>query len=487
MSDDEAKADDAEETSFAELMEAYESGRDETLHLGDKISGKIISIGRDAVFIDTGTKVDGVVEKAEILDENGIMPYTVGDVLDLYVVSFKGDEVRLSKGMSGIGGVHALRSAFQKSVPVEGKVKGLIKGGFHVEILGRKAFCPMGQIDVSFTEKPEEHVGKNYLFLITRFEEGGRNIVVSRRELLRAEQAKSREAFLKDLTPDSQVDGRVTKLMPYGAFVELFPGVEGMVHISELSWSRLSKPEDAVKKDDVIRVKIISVEGDGSKNPGRISLSVRQVTGDPWENLGEKFHAGDRLHGRVTRCTPFGAFVELEPGVEGLVHVSEMSYRRRVAKPEDFVAPGDEVQVMIKDVDPARRRIGLSMKELEGDPWADAGERFQVGLALQGVIERKEKFGCFVALEPGITGLIPKSRITESGPPGLFDRLKAGDSVNVSIEAVLPKERKITLALSDSSGETDWRGYTGRAGKSLGSLGERLQDAIRLKGGGGQD
>ncbi|MEW6663605.1 MAG: 30S ribosomal protein S1 [Thermodesulfobacteriota bacterium] len=487
MSEDDNRADDAEMKSFAELMETYQRGRGETIRLGDRISGKIISIGRDAVFIDTGTKVDGVVEKAEFLDENGLMPYAVGDVLDLYVVSSNGDEVRLSKGMSRTGGMHALRSAFQKSVPVEGKVKGVIKGGFHVEILGRKAFCPTGQIDLGFTETPEEHVGKTYLFLISRFEEGGRNIVVSRRELLRAEQAKSREAFLKDLTPGSHVDGRVTKLMPYGVFVELFPGVEGMVHISELSWSRLSKPEEAVNRDDVIRVKIIDMEGSQGKKPGRIALSVKQVTGDPWENLGERFRTGDRLVGRVTRCTSFGAFVELEPGVEGLVHVSEMSYRKRVTKPEDFVAPGDRVQVMIKEMDPARRRIGLSMKEVEGDPWVDAGERFQVGLALQGVIERKEKFGCFVSLEPGITGLVPKSRITESGSPGLFDRLKEGDSVNVLIEAVLPKERKITLALSDLSGETDWRGYTGKGGKSLGSLGERLQDALRLKGEGDRE
>lgn len=487
MSDDETRGLETEESSFAELMESYQSSRDETIRLGDRISGKIISIGRDAVFIDTGTKVDGVVEKAELLDENGNMPHAVGDVVDLFVTSFKGDEVRLSKGLSKTGGFHALRSAFQKSVPVEGKVKGLVKGGFHVEILNRKAFCPTGQIDLGYTEKPEEHIGKTYNFLVTRLEEGGRNIVLSRRDLLRAEQAKFRDAFLKELTLGAQVDGRVTKLMPYGVFVELFPGVEGMVHISELSWSRLSKPEDAVSRDDFIRVKILSIGEEGKRGSTRISLSVKQVTGDPWEGVGEKFHAGDSLRGRVTRCTPFGAFVELEPGVEGLVHVSEMSYRKRVSKPEDFVSPGDEVQVMIKEVDPARRRIGLSMKEVEGDPWADAGERFQVGLALKGVIEKKERFGFFVVLEPGITGLIPKSRIAESGAPGSFDRLREGDSVNVVIEAILPRERKMSLALADSSGETDWQGFAGKSGKSLGSLGERLQDALRLKGGPGQE
>jgi small subunit ribosomal protein S1 len=158
-----------------------------------------------------------------------------------------------------------------------------------------------------------------------------------------------------------------------------------------------------------------------------------------------------------------------------------------VSKAEDFVSAGDEVQVMIKEVDPARRRIGLSMKEVEGDPWAEAGEKFRVGLALQGVIERKEKFGCFVVLEPGITGLIPKSRITESSSPGSFDRLKEGDSVSVVVEAILPRERKISLALADSSGETNWQGFTGKSGKSFGSLGERLQDALRLKDGGGQE
>ena len=240
-----------EEKSFAELMKDYEGGRDESIRVGDRIRGKILSVSKDAVFVDTGTKIDGVVEKNELLDENGNLPLSVGDFVELYVVSVGGDEIKLSKAVGKFGGTQALKSAYQNAVPIEGKVKGLVKGGFHVEVMKKRAFCPMGQIDISYVERPEEYVGKTYLFRITQFEENGRNIVVSRRELLKAEQAKALEQFLKELQPGSELDGRITRLMPYGAFVEIFPGLEGMVHLSELSWSRVGKPEEVVTRDQV--------------------------------------------------------------------------------------------------------------------------------------------------------------------------------------------------------------------------------------------
>jgi small subunit ribosomal protein S1 len=474
-----------EEKSFAELMEAYESGRDENIQVGERIRGSILSIGKDAVFVDTGTKIDGVVERSELLDENGLLPYEVGDTVELYVVATGGDEIRLSKTASKTGGLVALRSAHQHSVPVEGKVKGLVKGGFHVEVMKRRAFCPMGQMGLGYVDKPEDHVGKTYPFLITQFEEMGKNIVVSRRELLRAEQAKAREEFLKGLEPGVELDGRVTRLMPYGAFVEIFPGLEGMVHLSELSWSRVAKPEEIISKDQMIRVRIIKIDKETAGDRMRISLSAKQVTGDPWENLDERFHPGDRLKGKVTRCAKFGAFVEIEPGVEGLVHISEMSYLKRVNRPEDVVNPGDEVEVVVKEIDPSKRRISLSIRDAEGDPWVDVAERFQVGQALEGLVEKKERFGWFVSLAPGITGLLPRSRIMESGAPGLSDRIREGEPVKVIVEAIQSEERRISLGPADRKDEEDWRRFTGATGgkKSLGSLGERLQDALKSREG----
>jgi small subunit ribosomal protein S1 len=481
MSDDSSRVGEREEESFAELMEAYEKGREERIRVGDRIHGKIISIGRDAVFVETGTKMDGVVEKGELVDEEGNFPFKVGDALELYVVSLSGDEVKLSRAASRRGGFAAMRTSYERAVPVEGKVKGIVKGGFHVEIMKRRAFCPMGQIDVVFTERPEDHVGKTYLFLITQLEEGGRNIVVSRREILRAEQAKAREAFCRDLQVGALYDGKVTRLMPYGVFVELAPGVEGMVHLSELSWSRLEKPDEVAQRNDVLRVKVIGMDRRGNSSQLKIALSVKQVTPDPWESVTDRYSPGDRVKGKVKRCTSFGAFVEIEPGIEGLVHISEMSYAKRITKPEEVVRPGDVVDVVIKEIDAPRRRAGLSIREAEGDPWMDVEEKFRVGESVLGTLERKESFGWFIALAPGITGLLPKSRITDSAAKGVLEGFRQGDPVTVLVEAIDTQERRISLGLSEQREEAEWRSYAGAGGQSLGSLGERLQHAIQTK------
>ena len=482
MSDGSSESENGKEKSFAELYESFNTGMNENIRVGERISGKIISIGRDAVFVDTGTKTDGVVEKGELLDEKGELSYKEGDTLDLYVVSVHSGEVRLSRGLSGLGSTAALRMAFEKSVPLDGKVKGLIKGGFHVEVMQKRAFCPMGQMDLNFVERPEEYVGKTYLFLITEFEESGKNVVVSRRELLKREQEKARAAFCEGIDIGAQLEGRVTKVMPYGAFVELFPGVEGMVHISELSWSKVEKPDEAVKKDDRVAVKVIGIEKGAKSGHMRVSLSMKQVTGDPWESLEGKFREGDKVMGRVRRLANFGAFVEIAPGIEGLVHLSEMSYTKRVLNPEEIVKSGESVQVVVKEIDLSKRRIALSIKDAEGDPWADVKERYHVNQCLEGTLQKKEKFGWFVTLEPGVTGLIPKSRLWNSQAQGSFDKLREGDLVNVIVEEVKPEERRITLGPVDSKDEGDWRSFAKGEG-SLGSLGEKLRNALQSKKG----
>jgi small subunit ribosomal protein S1 len=472
-----------EEESFADLFESYSAGMNEDAQIGDKIRGEIISIGQDTVFVDTGTKIDGVVDKAELLDENLELPYKVGEILELYVVSRSGNEIRLSKALSGAGGLHVIGEAFESAVPVEGKVKGTCKGGFNVEILQKRAFCPISQIDLKYVEKPDEYVGETYSFLITQLEENGRNIVVSRRKLLQREQEKARAEFLKDLATGAQLEGRVTKLMPYGAFVELQPGVEGMVHLSELGWSRVEKAEEALNTGEFVTVEVIGIEP--GKKPGqvKIALSIKQLTEDPWNNVQDEFRAGDKTRGRVTRCVKFGAFVEIAPGIEGLVHISEMSYRQRVLKAEDVVTAGETVEVMIKEIDVERRRISLSMKDAEGDPWVDIRDRINVGQSVDGTIEKREKFGYFVQLEPGITGLLPKSKINNSDNPGAIEKLKEGDRIMLVVEEIRPEERRITLRPGDSAGEDDWQSYTKAEEKPIGSLGEKLQQALKARNG----
>jgi small subunit ribosomal protein S1 len=480
MSDDFTDEENNSEENFADLLESYTASKDEDIQIGDKIQGEIISIGKDTVYIDTGLKIDGVVDREELLDENMEFPYTEGDTLELYIVFYNGSEIRLSKALSGAGSPHMIREAYERAIPIEGKVKGIIKGGFDVDVLQNRAFCPISQIDLKYVEVPDEYLGQTYLFLIMELEAGGKNIVVSRRELLQREQEESRKQFFLEIDIGSELEGRVTKLMPYGAFVELLPGIEGMVHLSEMSWSKIQKAEEVLRTGDLVNVKVIGIAQ--GKEPGqkKISLSIKQISGDPWNTVEDQFRIGDKIKGKVTRCVKFGAFVEIAEGIEGLVHISEMSYRR-VLKPEEVVSQGDSVEVMIKELDPERRRISLSMKDAEGDPWIEAPEKYSIGKSVPGIIEKKERFGFFIELEPGITGLLPKSKISSHHKPALLEKLREGDAIAVIIEEIHPDERKITLSPGDAMDEEDWRSFAQDKKKSMGSLGEKLQQALKDK------
>jgi small subunit ribosomal protein S1 len=481
MSEEKSENEEKPVESFAELFESYNGHRTERVQIGERIRGKIISVGKDTVYVDTGTKIDGVVEKNELADENGTVPYKEGDEIELYVASYDGNEIRLSKAVSGAGTMNMLRDAFENSIPMEGRVKGQVKGGFQVEIAQKRAFCPASQIDLKFSESPDQHVGKPYLFLITQFEEGGKNIVVSRRELLKREQQQAIAGFMKGLIVGAELDGRVTRVMPYGVFVEIFPGVEGLVHVSEVSWSRVEKPEEVLHTGDPLRVKVLSIEKGQKRNAVKISLSVKQMTGDPWDQMEGRYQIGEKVKGKVVRCAAFGAFVEITEGIEGLVHVSEMSYTKRVLKPEEVVQVGESIAVVVKEIDIPRRRISLSLKDAEGDPWLDAPEKYRVGLPVNGTIERKEKFGYFISLEPGVTGLLPISKIKNSLKSGQIEKLKTGDTIALLIEEVHASERKITLGPGDSRDEEGWKEFAGGDQKKTSFFGEKLQQALQKK------
>ncbi len=485
MDDDVENASSGAEESFADLFESYSAGMNENIQVGDRIRGRIISIGSSSVFVDTGTKVDGIVEKAELLDDDGQLSVAEGDELDLYVVAADESEIRLSKAISGIGGLNMLRDAYEQRIPVEGKVVAAIKGGFQVEVIKRRAFCPISQMDLTYVEDAAAYVGQTFSFLIKRFEEQGRNIVISRRDILQKELEASRRAFMEKLDVDAVFEGTVVRIMPFGAFVSLAPGVEGLVHISELSWSRLDTPEQAVSVGDRLQVKILDIKAGDKPGTQKISLSVKQAMGDPWAEAPSRIRVGDKLMGKVTRCANFGAFVELFPGIEGLVHISEMSYTRRVMRPEEVVAPGDAVMVMVKEFDLDRKRISLSIKDAEGDPWADIDDKFKPGQTIRGRVEKKEGFGIFVNLAPGITGLLPRSKIAASENAAAIEALKPGSAITVSVDRVDVNERKISLGTGDNPDESGWQEFSGGTSDSLGSLGDRLKEALsRQKKGG---
>jgi len=473
------------EESFADLLESYSSGMNENIQVGDQIRCRIISIGTTNVFVDTGTKVDGIVERAELLDEERRLTVSEGDDLDLYVIAASESEIRLSKAISGIGGLNMLWDAYEQKIPVEGKVVATIKGGFQVEVIKRRAFCPISQMDIVYVEDPSTYVGQTYSFLIKRIEEKGRNIVVSRRDILQKEQEAGRKAFMEKLEVDTIYDGTVVRIMPFGVFVNLAPGVEGLVHISELSWSRLDTPDQAVKVGDRLRVKVLGIKEGKKKREQKISLSVKQAMGDPWTDVSSRVQVGDKIKGKVTRCANFGAFVEILPGIEGLVHISEISYTRRVLRPEDVVTPGDEVMVAVKALNQDQKRISLSIKDAEGDPWADVEERFKPGKSVTGKVEKKEGFGIFVNLAPGITGLLPKSKIAASEKAAAIEALKPGATITVTIENVNPRERKISLGTGDVVDDQDWQAYVSENNNSMGSLGDQLKKAMSKQKKGG--
>lgn len=476
---DQIEKNSGQEESFAELFEQYSSGLKQEINQGDLINGEIISIGSSSVYVDTGTKSDGVVDKAELLDENGELPYSIGDKIELYVVSVTESEVILSKALSGSSGDHALLDAYKTRTPVEGKVKEVIKGGFHIDISGKRAFCPISQIDISFVDKPETYLNESFTFFITRYEEKGRNIVVSRRDYLAIDVEKKKAEFLDNLKEGDNVEATITKLMPYGAFAELVKGVEGMIHVSELSWTRVEKPEEAVAPGDRVQVKILSVKNqDDGKNP-KIALSIKQTSSDPWELAGKRFHVGDQLSGKVMRCAAFGAFVEIAPGTEGLVHVSEMSYVKRILKPEDAVSVGDVVQVVIKEIDTAKKRISLSMRDAMGDPWNGIAMKYPVGKPVKGTLEKKESFGFFICLEPGVTGLLPKSKINQSSQAAELDKIKPGAPVSVIVESIDEDKRRLSFNLSQTESQDDWKSFVATDSKNMGTMGELLKNAMK--------
>jgi small subunit ribosomal protein S1 len=477
-SSDQANGPGNGEESFAALLDQYSPGSETDLRVGDKIRGKIISIGDETIFVDTGTKIDAGVERADLLDESGELPYSLGDSVELYVVAASESEIRLSKAIAGVGGLQLLKEAHARGLPVEGRVEATCKGGFHVELMQRRAFCPISQIDRVYVEDPEPYVGEKYQFLISRIESGGRNVVVSRRQLLERELAATREAFLESLAADQVLEGQVTRIQPFGAFVELVPGVEGLVHISELSWSRSVGVEDSVRVGDRLTVKVLGIEKAEDPHRLKIALSVKQLGNDPWLDIDSHLAAGQKVQGTVTRCVKFGAFVEVAPGIEGLVHISELSYTKRITDPAETVAVGDTVPVVIKDIDSERRRLSLSIRDAEGDPWLDVEDRYSIGQTVEGRLERKQDFGYFINLAPGITGLLPRRLISRSPESARIEKAREGDRIAVVIESINPAERKMTLMPGNPDSEENWQQFSKSSPPAVGSLGEKLQQAL---------
>lgn len=364
-------------SEFAKMLEASFGKKQKKLSVGDKVKGEILVLGKEDVFVSTGTMHDGVVPRRDLLDADGNVPYKVGDVLDLYVTHARGSEIFLSPKPTAKNLADDLEDAFDMMLPVEGRVAEVCKGGFRVSIKSKMAFCPVSQMDLKFVEKPEEYVGQRFTFRITQFSEGGRNIVVSRRKILEEEREQSSGLFFQERKAGDIIPGRVARLEKFGAFVELTPGVDGLIHISELAWSRTNDPAEVVQVGQEVMVKILKVEGGGSEKL-KISLSLKQAGPAPERPEGKgaeggksfapKFAVGSIVTGKVERREPYGIFVKLEEGLTGLLHKS-----KAIDKPEfpfDKLKVGDEVTVQIGEIRDQDRKISLDVpKDPNADDW----------------------------------------------------------------------------------------------------------------------
>jgi small subunit ribosomal protein S1 len=470
------------EKSFAELLEASFESPGRKLFPGDKVSGKVLKVSKDTIFVDLGGKSEGIAEIQEFLDKEGSLTIKEGDWVEMRVASVR-DGIHLTKGMKvqGADSLDTLWEAKENLIPVEGRVSGVVKGGLEVNLSGIRAFCPLGQIDLRFCEKPEEHVGARYPFRIMEIKEKGKNIIVSRRALLEEEQEKNLKETLSRLKPDLECEGKVTKLTDFGAFVDI-GGMEGMVHISEISHGRISHPSEILKLGQQVKVKVMKIESDKEGRP-KISLSVKALEPDSWEK-GLGFDEGEIINGKVSKLMDFGAFVEVAPGVDGLVHISEISYER-VTHPNKFLREGDSVDVLVMGIDRETRRISLSIREatvkkrMEKEEEGSDKVRLEVGQILRGIIEDSKPYGIFIRLPqlgPKIRGLLPMEELKDSGKGDVKKKFPKGQEIQVEIIAI-DEKGKIRLSqrvIAEREDREDYRKFLEREemGGKLGTFGD---------------
>jgi len=482
---------DMEETmSFAELFESASEAPGRKLFPGEMVSGRVVKISKDTIFLGLGGKSEGIVGMTEFLDKDGNLTIKEGDHVELRVASIR-DGIHLTKGMKvqGADTLEILRDAKENLIPVEGRVSKVIKGGFEVDIAGIRAFCPLGQIDLKFCEKPEDHVGARYPFRIMEIKERGKNIIVSRRMLLEEEQGKKLKETMERLKPDLECEGKVTRLMDFGAFVDI-GGIEGMVHISEISHVRINHPSEILKAGQQVKIKVMKIESDKEGRP-KISLSIKALEPDSWEK-GLGFQEGEMIHGKVSRLTDFGAFVEVAPGVDGLVHISEISYDR-ISHPSKLLHVGDMVDVLVMGIDRETHRVSLSIKEatikkrMEQEGEGSDKVRLEVGQALKGIIEDIKPYGLFVRLPQlgmKVRGLLPVEELRDSEKGDVKKRFPKGREIRVEIVSIDEKGR-IRLSqkvVEEREDREDYKRFLEREDKGgkLGTLGDIFKD-LKLK------
>jgi small subunit ribosomal protein S1 len=432
----------SDNNSFAEILSAFEQAHHGPAK-GQALAGTVVSITTDSVFVDIGRKLDGVLPLDLFRGASGELSVKVGDKLLVSITGNDGEAYTLSTvKVERPRDWSALESAFAEHRDIGGVVTELVKGGLRVDV-GAKAFMPASRSGTKDLAEMEKLVGQEIQCRVIKLDTASEDVVVDRRVVLEAEEGRAREKRMAELTEGAVVRGTVSILTDFGAFVDL-GGVDGLLHVADMAWHRVAKASDVVSPGDSIEVKILKIQP-GSR---RISLGLKQLAPDPWTLASERFHTGDRVQGKVSRLTDFGAFVELLPGVDGLIHISEMSWAKKVKKPSDVLKAGEMVEAVVLGVNAGERRISLGLKQALGDPWEEAVKKYAVGAAVEGPVTSLANFGCFVDLGDGIEGMIHISDITgEKRLNHPREALSVGQTVRALVLELDRERRRIKLGI----------------------------------------
>ena len=416
-----------------------------TVKPGGVVKGRVVGITATHVLIDVGYKSEGQIPIQEFTDRQSKLQVKVGDEVDVYFASSEGENggIVLSRQRAESMKVwEDLEKAFNEGRPVEGVIVGKVKGGFKVDV-GVPAFLPGSHVEIRPSRNLDKFIGTTDRFEVVKFNRARGNVVVSRRTLLEKERDILKQEVLKVIEEGVILEGTVKNITGYGAFVDL-GGIDGILHISDMSWGRIAHPSEIVQVGD--KVKIVVLKFDNEKE--RISLGMKQLTPDPWHTVAEKYPVGARVQGKVISLMDYGAFVELESGIEGLIHISEMSWTRKVAHPSKLLQVGQGVEVVVLNIDPGHRRISLGLKQVMANPWEEAKEKYPVGSVVKGPVRNVTDFGIFVGIEEGIDGLVHISDIHWTKkikhPSELY---KKGDIVEAKVLGVNVEAARFSLGI----------------------------------------
>ena len=441
--EDEPKQGDVD---FGQLLDQFEQEQ-ATLQEGEVVRGTVVGISERGVVIDFGYKSEGIVNPAEFT-EDGVLTVKPGDEVEVLVKSME-----TADGLPVLSRADAVRmkawddleKAYRDGTNVKGRVIERIKGGLRVDIEGIAAFLPGSQVDVRPVRNLDSLRNHEIEAKVIKLNRKRSNVVLSRKAVLEEANAGRKDQTLQHIEEDIVVEGQIKNLTDYGAFVDL-GGVDGLLHVTDMSWGRLQNPNELFKVGDVIQVKVLKFD----RERERVSLGYKQLLPDPWSSVEERFPISARVNGRVASVADYGAFVELESGVEGLVHVSEMSWSKRVKHPSKLVNPGDNVEVEILSVDPKGRRISLGMKQIQENPWQTLHERYQVGMRVHGRVRNLTDFGAFIEIEDGVDGLVHVSDISWSRRiKHPSEVLKKGQEIDAIITSIDTENRRLSLSIKD--------------------------------------